>query len=422
MAVRPLPCRQRGVAALIVTLALFFAMVLVAVFVNRNLLVEQHSARNHERATQAFEAAEAGLEWALAQLNNPQKLGSDCLVSAAADASSFRTRHLQTDTRTGRITPIAWTDAGVSRSLRASCMHDGDSWACSCPNGTAPSLPTASGPAATPGFSVEFAGTERPGVVRIVSTGCSRAENLCAIDDDARNNANARIEVMVALLPALRTPPAAALTVRGTVATAAAFGAHNADPESGIAIHAGGTIAAPAARLTAPAGTGSGEALLSNDAGLAERTPARFFASHFGIGKTDWSMQPAATRIDCRVDCAATLLRAIESAGMSSLFWVDGDLALDGPVSIGTLEQPVTLIVSGTARLAGAVQFHGVLHAGAVSWNTPAAGALLRGALLSEGDYDGDGTPALVYDRGVLMTLQHASGSFVRVGGSWRDF
>ena len=391
-ALHTLPRRQRGVAALIVTLALFVAMVLGALFVNRNLLVEQNSARNHERAAQAFEAAEAGLEWALAQLNNPQRLDGDCAMLAASGSQSFRTRHLQIDTRTGRITPTA------------------------C-------LPIAPGAVATPGFTVEFVGTERPGVVRIVSTGCSRADNhLCAIDDNLRSDAIARVEVKVALVPALRTPPAAALTVRGSVATMAAFGAHNADPESGIAIHAGGTIAAPAAHLTAPAGSGLSEALLPNDAKLAERTAARFFASHFGIGQTDWSTQPGVTRIDCRVDCAASVLRAIDAAGASPLVWADGDLALDGPIRIGTPEQPVVLVVSGTARLTGAVQFHGVLHAAAVSWNTPAAGAFLRGALLSEAGYGGDGTPALVYDRSVLATLQHASGSFVRVGGSWRDF
>jgi hypothetical protein len=128
MTTYPAARRQRGVAALIVTLMLFFAMVLTAVFVNRNLLVEQHSAANHERATQAFEAAEAGIEWALAQLNNPQRLGVDCAVSAAADASAFRTRYLRTDMRTGLVTPIEWADAGVARPLRASSARSGDGW------------------------------------------------------------------------------------------------------------------------------------------------------------------------------------------------------------------------------------------------------------------------------------------------------
>lgn len=416
------PRLQRGTAAVIVTLTLFFAMVLTAVFVNRNLLVEQHSAANHDRATQAFEAAEAGLEWALAQLNNPQRLGADCTASAAAGAAALRARYLRADARSGHFTPAEWTDTGGTRPLRASCVRSGDGWVCSCPTGAAPSLPIDPSPATAPSFSIEFAAAERPGAVRIVSTGCSRAVNLCVADDDHRTDASARVEATVALVPALRTPPAAALTARGAVASTAAFGAHNADPESGIAIHAGGTIAVPAARLTTPAGAGLADALLPNDAALAGSTAARFFASHFGLGKADWAAQPGVTRIDCSTNCVAALLRAIDASGTPPLIWIDGDLALDGPVAIGTPERPAALVVSGTARLSDAVRFHGVLHAGAVSWTTPAAGALVRGALLSEAGYGGDGTPALAYDRAVLATLQRASGSFVRVSGSWRDF
>lgn len=414
--------RQRGVAALIVTLMLFFAMVLTAIFVNRNLLVEQYSAANHVHAVQAFEAAEAGYEWALAQLNNPQRIGADCVLSALAGASAFRTRYLRADARSGRFTPVEWSDAGVARPLHASCVRNGDNWVCSCPTDTAPNLPITSGSSAAPSFSIEFTAGDRPGAVRIVSTGCSRAANVCIADDSGRNDASARVAATVALMPALRTPPVAALTARGEVASPAPLGAHNTDPESGIAIHAGGSITVPAAHLTTPPGAGLGDALLPNDATLAGSTPARFFASHFGIGKADWSTQPGVTRIDCSSECAPAVLRAIDAAGTPPLIWVDGDLTLEGPVAIGTFERPVVLVSSGKVRLGDAVQFHGVLYAGAVSWATPAAGALMRGALLSEAGYDGDGTPALVYDRAVLATLQRTSGSFVRVGGSWRDF
>src|SRR6266571_8446311 len=72
---------QRGGAALIVTLMLFLAMALAAFAVNRHLVFEQRSAANQARATQAFEAAEAGLEWAQAQLNSTQRIGTDCQPS-----------------------------------------------------------------------------------------------------------------------------------------------------------------------------------------------------------------------------------------------------------------------------------------------------------------------------------------------------
>jgi len=118
----PAARRQRGAAALVVTSMLFFAMVLTAMFVNRNLLVEQLGAANHDRAAKAFEAAEAGLEWALAQLNNPQRLGADCTLSAATSASAFRAHYLRADARSGRFTPAEWSDAGVISNV--TCRHN----------------------------------------------------------------------------------------------------------------------------------------------------------------------------------------------------------------------------------------------------------------------------------------------------------
>ena len=40
------PNKQGGVAALVVTMTLFFAMLLVAVFANRNLVFEQRGSAN----------------------------------------------------------------------------------------------------------------------------------------------------------------------------------------------------------------------------------------------------------------------------------------------------------------------------------------------------------------------------------------
>ena len=44
-------------------MVLFFIMSLVAAYASRNLIFEQRTSANNYRSTQAFEAAEAGLEW-----------------------------------------------------------------------------------------------------------------------------------------------------------------------------------------------------------------------------------------------------------------------------------------------------------------------------------------------------------------------
>ena len=413
---------QRGAAALIVTTLLFFAMVFVTLFVNRNLVFEQRASANQYRATQAFEAAEAGAEWALAQLNNPQRIGADCQPVADATASSFRSRYLNQTSAT--FTPRTWANGAATTALQATCVRSDAGWNCSCPASSAPVLSAPDGDGPFPAFSVQFQAGEQAGSVRVVSSGCTRLAGACLAGSSSSADAIARIDLSVALLAGLRTPPAAALTTRGSVdADSAAFGAHNADPATGIAVHAGTTIAAGRARLSSAAGAPQSGAMLGNDASLAELSADRFFVSFFGLDKQRWKNQPAVTRIACNSDCGAAIDAAIRAADGSALIWLDGDLALDGPVTLGSADHPIVLVVSGAARLRGAVTLHGVLYSAALQWDdTAAPGALLRGAALSEAGYSGNGTPDFVYDRRALDILQTRSGSFARVNGSWRDF
>ncbi len=69
-------------------LLLFFIISLVAAYAGRSLIFEQRTSANQYRATQAFEAAEAGLEWALAMLNGG-RISATCLPSANAGDKQF---------------------------------------------------------------------------------------------------------------------------------------------------------------------------------------------------------------------------------------------------------------------------------------------------------------------------------------------
>ena len=415
---------QRGAAALIVTMLLFFAMVLTAVFANRNLVLEQRASANQYRSTQAFEAAEAGLEWALAQLNTNQRIGADCRPSADPAANSFRTRYLSVARSTGVFTPTTWNQAGTPTALRPTCARAGSGWSCSCPTQGLPTLPAPAGSAPAAAFTLQFLPADNPGVVRVTATGCTSLAGACLAGSTARADASAKVEVALGLLAGLRTPPAATVTTRGSFdAGNAALGLHNPDPATGIAVDAGGIVSAAQARLSTPAGAPKAGALVGNDSALATLNADRFFASYFGVDKAGWKNQAAVTRLDCTVDCSSSaLVAAIAAAADGALIRVDGDLTLAGPLTLGSAQRPVAIVVSGTAQLDGAVALNGVLYAGALSWNHATGGAFVRGALLSEGGYQGDGTPELFYDAAVLDLLKRATGSFARVNGSWRDF
>ena len=416
----PSPVRQRGAAALVVTLLLFFAALLVVVFTHRNLITEARSSANQLRAAQAFEAAQAGVDWALARLNDPAPIDASCRPAAGAD--SFRDRHLRYVPALATLVPVTWDDAGTPTPLRAACLRTEAGWTCGCPAAGPAVLPDSAG-ATEHAFTVELRAGARAGLFGIVATGCTRMATGCGATTDAGHEAAARIETAVALLPGLRLAPAAPLTVGGNVdAGAAALGAHNPDPASGgVAVHAGGSVAGAALRLGVPAGLPLDSAVVANDAWLGSVSAERSFARHFGMARAAWAAQPAATRVACAGSCTAALAAAL--AGGSTLIAIDGDLTLEGPIALGSAARPVIVAVAGTVRWNGAVEMHGLLHGSGFEWRGPGGGAArLSGAAVVAGDYGGDGDPDFVYDTDTLARLRAATGSIVRVNGSWKDF
>ena len=420
--------QQRGVAALVITLVLFFTMMLAAVYVNRSLVFEQRSSANQYRATQAFEAAEAGLEWAAAMLNNNARVGADCLA-AAAPASAFRDRFVAQDRASSRFAGRTWNSAGTPVALQAACVRTGTGWSCACPADGAPALAAPAGDSVAPAFILKFAGGDKPGVLRVVSIGCTSLAGACAPGSVERPDASATVEVSFGLLPAIATLPVAALTLRGAVdAGAAAIGLHNADAASGgVAVHAGALIAAPMARLSAPAGSVAGEALVEGDTALAALSPERLFSAYFGIDKLAWKNQPVVRRITCSADCASALATAIDTGVVNTMIWISAPAGsparIEGPATLGSPERPVVIVVDGALQLGGAVRLHGVVYSSSLRWSDNGSpGALLRGAAIVEGDYSGDASADLVYDAPLLATLETATGSFARINGSWRDY
>jgi hypothetical protein len=139
------------------------------------------------------------------------------------------------------------------------------------------------------------------------------------------------------------------------------------------------------------------------------------------MGRSAWSAQPAARRVACADDCTSAVA-AVVAAG-ARLLVLDGDAALAGPIALGSPEDPLVVVASGTLRLSGDVAIYGVVAAAGLEWNDAAAGgAFVRGALLIDGDVRGNASADVIRDRSVLELLARRDGSFVRVNGSWKDF
>ena len=416
------PARQRGAAAFVVTALLVFAMLIVVTVANRNAIVETRASANQYRSTQSFEAAEAGLEWALARLNDDAPMGDDCLPSGDPAAPSFRERYLR-DAGAGFVA-ATWSDAGPPRPLQAACVRGEGGWSCHCPANGFAAVDEPAGSATAPGFTLQFIDGARPGIVRAIATGCTRRGAPCSGAATEGHEAAARVEVGLALVSALRAAPVAALTAGGNVdAGASALGVFNTDAASGgIALHTGGAIAGNALRLGVPAGSPLDGALVPGDPQLAALAGDRFFARWFGMDRAAWRAQSAVAPLACSGDCAAAIGAAV--AAGTRLVAVDGDVAVTGPLELGTAERPIVLVVPGALRLRGGVAVHGVVVAGSLEWRDAAAntGAIVRGAALVEGSYQGDADADFVRDAALLARLQRQTGSYARVNGSWKDF
>lgn len=408
---------RRGVASLVMLLLLLGAALLAGAWTQRNVLSEARIAANQQRNASALEAAEAGLAWAQALLNDGAAIGTDCRAAAAGTGASFRQQFVQAPDPTGRFAPRR--QAGAAPQL--ACSRDDARWTCSCePNAGAAGDATVERPT----FAVELLPGVHPATLVVAATGCNRAARPCLPQAVERAEASSRLQLTLALLPALPTPPAAALTALGDIDFGgAAAGLHNADAASGgLAGHAGGRIVDAALRISTTPGGAAAAALLGGDATLAATPPAQLFARHFGSEIRHWMQQPGVRRLACAGDCAAPLQALIAEDAEPARIGVAGDLRLDGSLQLGSIERPVMLVVDGDLQLGGPVRIHGLVFAHNLRWDAAAGGAgLLRGAAVVAGSVGGDGPADIVYDRLLMARLQRQLGTWVRVPGSWRD-
>jgi hypothetical protein len=399
---------------------------MVAAYASRNLIFEQKTSANQYRATQAFEAAEAGLEWAVALLNGG-RIDATCAPSTDTSQTTFRARYLVA-AADGIFTPRPWDNAGVTvNTLTPSCVRTDAGWACSCPVDAAPVLADPVGTGAYPAFRISFFAGGQPGAVRIESVGCTRLDEACLRDGQGSSGeAAARVSVVLSLSSALATPPAAALTARGDIDTGAALlQLHNLDPATrGITAHSGGSATLPPAQLNTLPGTPPQSSVVDNDAALGGQTPDQMFTAMFRMAKPTYKQQPATVVLDdCATSCSAKLQAAVQ-AHPGRVLWVEGDMTLDADVVLGSAPEPVLIVSTGNINLdASAVQIFGLLYSQAADWANGGLGAVtVQGAAMAEGDFTGAGSPLIQYDPDILKRLNLGTGTMVRVPGSWRDF
>ena len=430
--IRPIssPKQQRGFGTLAVSLILLIVMTLVAFAVSNSLLFEQKTSANQLRSTKAFEAAEAGIEWATSMLNDVRYVNASCTLGAVGATQSFRKKYLPYSATAG-FTPVSTAQPGCSMSVASGLPV----LSCSCLGaGANPSLNSATDPT----FTVKFEpvntttlpdATPNTESVLVTSYGCTAADSRCVPGATGSADAYQKISVILKLRPGVRAIPPAAITTGGNVNLgSAASSILNTDPASnGILVNAGGTCCGSHDFQTATTLPGSPvkNAYVTSDTSLSSLSTNAdgMFEAILGTTVAQYKAD-LGTKVLTAAVCGGNCQTAFNTAfdqGYRAFYLEDAMQVSSG--TIGTATDPVILATSANVRFNGGTDVWGLIYADAASWDPTGLGSgEIHGALVTRNDFSANGNPTFTYDPDTLAKTRGLTGTMLRVPGSWKDF
>ena len=443
---------QRGAAALAVAMVLLFGMTLIAFFANRTMIFEQRTSANQYRATKAFELADAGIEWAIARLNDDLALAANsCTPAVGTTNISFRDRYLSPQAASPPTYTTGWFN--VVAGAVPGCVVDPTAGTlnCACPAAGVAAL----GSATQPRFRVQFNATADPTAVEIVSRGCTGGDPCQPSQAVAGGtDATAVARVLVKVRPVFANGPNAGLISGSTTVISGSLNVVNTEtPGNGITINTGSNVdlsGSGVAVKTIP-GTPYAASVLDNDPSLLKLTNADasgelFFASFLGEGFADFKSNLKtkvitagaannAANLTCNgaVDCGAAVSYWVDRG--FTQFWVGPDVTFTSsnmPTryggTLGDIDNPIALATPGQLTTSGGIVAYGIFYAATASavddlTLTGGGSSTIVGSLISRGDFarTGNGNISIVYKSSIFGAAGKLKGLLVPVPGSWRD-
>jgi len=416
--------KEHGAATLVVVMMLFLVMALLAAYANRSLLFEQRVSNGYYRAGMSQDMAEAAIEWTVAMLNSTAT-DNQC-KPVATEGIRFADRYL-------RITP---EDRGIKQNaakadeqagIVADCTRTAEAWVCRCPTLSKRVAPVeVSSSDLVPSFGITIQRVpDRAGTVQINAYGCTNSvvDTCVNASQNSKNYQGLSLQhALLALVSAVRSPPAAPLVVKGSVtSTGVGLGLHNTDPRSaGLLVTAGGKLnGLVESRLESVPGTLPTLAQIPDDPTL-NNANADIFRMFLGAAKERYVQHPSLREVICRGDCGPALDQAYKAG--KRILWINGPLTVSSNISVGTASDPVVIIATGDVSLTGPLQLTGLLATDRnLTWSTAGGPSLITGAVLVQGNVQTDGAVDIFYQPSVIDQLRNRVGSYVRVSGSWTD-
>jgi len=357
-----------GAATLVLTVFLFILSSLIIIYsANHNRLFTS-AVGNVARSNQAFEAAEAGLEFAINYLN---------LNSATIKATASGGYINYSDGNTTNIT-----------------QSNGSTFTATYTNPIA----------------------DNYDLIRITSVGTSS-------DGDSTHTVQQEMQSSSMLV----SIPTTSLSSQGSISLSGSSQVVN--PEGETTILAGETVSIiGGAETVNQDGVSSTSGSSGSDISEADPsltiTPDELFQYYFGV---DANTIKNMANYYYNYDSNQNYNTILSDKGGNSV-WIDqtsGSGTINSDVVIGTATSPVLLIVNGSLKISGDATFYGMIFVlGSTEVSTTTGSINLYGSLISTGSLDIQGSSTLTFDSGILSDLQEETALqfYSKVPGSWRDF
>lgn len=360
----------KGAAILVFTLVLVTLSTLIILFAAEYGKLQDQSMANINRNNQAFEAAQAGLEYAINYLKQ-----NDATILAG---------------------PVGGYIPAFSNSQTTNVtLGNGSKYTFTYTNPVANNYT----------------------LIKITSTGTS---------DDA--SATRVVSQLVKYGSVLVNPPALPLTAKGTISLSG--NSQIVNTYSGNTVLSGSTVSLSGSSSTVlSSGTSSTPGNIRSDiqgssGSISGLTDNSFFESYFG--NTPANVKSGVGHYYS--NSSDTNYQSILSGMTGTSIWIDqtndSQANFNGNITIGSATDPVLLIINGDARFNGNVTIYGYVFIFGDSSTTLIGNTNIIGGFSTTGQLSASGSIQVNYSPSTLSNLQNNSSMkyYAKVPGSWKDY
>jgi Tfp pilus assembly protein PilX len=362
--------KQQGAATLLITIIMLVSITMIILFAASYSVIQQKITSNSYQNTQAFEAAEAGMEFGIVYLQQ----NSSAILSSP----------------TNGYIPV-YTSTNTQNVVLANSSK----------------------------FSIAFTNPVQNNynLILITSTGTS-------YDGTATHT----LMQQVAFGSLLSTPPTLPLISKGAVSMTVNSIVSNPNTNSTIESASSVHFTGNAQTLITGGAVGSNSANTNSDvqqsnATIAAMANTTFFQTFFGASEA--AVQ--ATVQHSYTNSSSTDYSSILNGMTGTSIWItqtSGNALIGNNTVIGSTANPVLLIVNGSLTMSGNAIIYGIIYViGGISANL-SGNSTINGGIISTGAMSLAGNTRINFNTAILSAVQRQLQTtyFAKVPGTWRDF